>query len=96
MSYGLSDASDERKVEALEAQASDMQRVAIELAPAQPAAAASLANQAAAMKAQADAVRKALGLPPAGEISTATKVGLAVGAAAAIAGAVWLLRRPRH
>lgn len=95
MSYGLSDASDERRVQALEAQASDMQRVAAELAPAQPAAAAALNKQATEMKAQAEAFRKALGLPPAGSLSTTAKVGIAAVLAATALGAVWFVRTRR-
>jgi hypothetical protein len=89
VSYGLNDAADERRAQALEAQASDIERVAATLESTQPQTALSLRNQVAAMRQQSSAFRQASGLQPPGSWPLWTKVVTGVGV---VAGAVWLLR----
>ena len=92
MSYGLSDVTDERKVQAIEAQAADIDKVAATLEASQPAAALALRTQAMGMRQQSAAFRMTAGLPPAGTWTLRAKVGLLFGLTALAAGAYWLGR----
>lgn len=92
MSYGLNDATDERRVQALEAQAADLEKVAASLDATQPAAALTMRNQVAVMRQQAAAFRTASGLPPSGAWSTGSKVALGVAVTVAAVGAWWIGR----
>ena len=92
MAYGLGDVTDEGKAGALEAQASDMDRIATSLESSQPSAATALKTQAIAMRQQAAAFRSAAGLASPGAWSTGAKIGAATGVAALVVGAFWLGR----
>ena len=97
MAYdGLSDTTDERRAQAIEAQASDMDRVAATLEATQPAAALALRTQAATMRQQSGAFRRITGLPPAGAWSLYTKIGVGVGIAALAAGGYRLWRSRKN
>ena len=80
MSYGLADAeaTDAQKAAALEAQASDMEKIASTLEAFQPAAALALKNQVNGMRQQAASFRDAAGLPSAESWSLYSKTGLAL------------------
>ena len=84
MSYGMSDVTDERKVQALEAQASDIDKVAGDLERVQPSAALALKAQSTDLRQAATAFREATGLPSAGSWSLGTKIGLGFGIAVAL------------
>lgn len=88
--------SDATKVQALEAQAADLQKTADSLQSSQPAVATALKTQADALRKAATAFRQATGLPDPSALSTGAKFAIGAGLLATIGGAVWAIKRHRE